>query len=178
MKQLIYLAGPIAGLTYNGAQDWRTEAAQVLDSDKVETLSPMRGKEFLTANGTLGATFDGHVLTSDKGINRRDMLDTCRSTAVLVNLGGAEKVSIGTCMELAWAFMKQIPTIVVMEPGNIHEHAMINDCITYKVSTLEDAYLLVKLLCNDSPKPSIDWEYAQELSAEETFNHQSKKLGW
>ena len=47
MKHYIYLAGPIAGQTYGGATNWRDLVSVVLNSDKVECLSPMRGKAFL-----------------------------------------------------------------------------------------------------------------------------------
>jgi len=151
MKHYIYLAGPITGLTYRGATDWRTYAAQLLDSEKIECLSPLRGKDFLLNAGVLhSGSYDG-VLTTGKAITRRDYFDCTRATAVLVNLLGTERVSIGTVMELAWCYQAEIPTIVIMEKNNLHNHVMINESSTYIVETLEEAIHTMKLLLNDFP---------------------------
>ena len=41
----VYLAGPITGLTYDGATDWRHAVAADLNSVGIKGLSPMRGKD-------------------------------------------------------------------------------------------------------------------------------------
>lgn len=148
MKHYVYLAGPIAGCTYEGATDWRDHASKALNSAEVECLSPMRGKYFL-AGRTLGQdAYDESPMTTARGINRRDFFDCTRSSCVLVNLEGAKRISIGTCMEIAWCFQARIPCIVVMEPGNPHKHMMIEDCATYIVPTLDQAMDLTKVLLN------------------------------
>jgi nucleoside 2-deoxyribosyltransferase len=156
MKEYVYLAGPITGLTFDGAQDWRNEAAKALNSDKVETLTPLRGKSHLRADGVLhngakpyskGAA---DVITSSKGITRRDMYDTTRASCVLANLSKTDKVSIGTVMELAWAYNHQIPLVLVMDKDNIHDHAMVQECATYIVPTLAEGLELTKFLLNDT----------------------------
>jgi nucleoside 2-deoxyribosyltransferase len=153
MKQFVYLAGPITGLTFDDGQSWRTEAAKALDSDKVETLTPLRGKTFLRKEGVLhnGSTSykDPNPIASSKGITRRDMNDTTRSTCLLVNLLKTEKVSIGTVMELAWAYREQIPVVLVMDEKNVHNHAMVQETATYTVPSLAEGISLVKVLCND-----------------------------
>jgi nucleoside 2-deoxyribosyltransferase len=136
-------------LTYDRAQDWRTEAAQILDSDKIETLSPLRGKNYLLGRGVLLASEYKEVMSTAKGINRRDHFDCTRADCVFVNLLNTERVSIGTVMEIAWAFDHRIPVIAVMEPTNIHNHAMVDDCVTYKVPTLEEGYELARFLFNE-----------------------------
>lgn len=149
MKHYVYLAGPIAGQTYDSATDWRDRATNYLNNDSVECLSPLRGKYFLQGAGVLGSqVYDESPLTTAKGINRRDMFDCLRSTCVLVNLSGTSMVSIGTCMEIAWCFQKQIPAVVVMEKNNVHQHVMIQDCSAYIVETLDEGLRLVKLLLN------------------------------
>ena len=64
-------------------------------------------------------------------------------------LDSGTRVSIGTVMEIAWAYERRIPIIVVMKEDNIHVHAMVNDCITYRVDTLEEGMYLAKYLFND-----------------------------
>lgn len=155
MRHYVYLAGPITGITFDGAQEWRDYAASALDSDKVETLSPLRGKEFLCTAGILtNGTYDG-ALTTGKAINRRDFFDCTRASALLVNLSGAQRVSVGTVMEIAWAYQKQIPTIVVMEKGNLHHHVMLDECSTYIVETLEEGLAILKLLFNEPYTPTL-----------------------
>lgn len=149
MKHYVYLAGPITGLTYDGAQDWREKFASKVNSDKIECLTPLRGKAYLKDAGVLhSGTYDG-ALTTGKGITRRDFFDCTRASVVLVNLKDAAKVSIGTVMEIAWAFQKQIPVVLVMEPGNVHTHIMIEEAATYTVKNLEEAEKVLKYLLND-----------------------------
>lgn len=149
MKHYVYLAGPITGLTFDGASDWREQFAKRMNSDRVECLSPLRGKEFLRGAGVLhSGTYNGS-LTTGKAITRRDFFDCTRSSVVFINLKDAKRVSIGTVMEIAWAFQKQIPTVVVMEPGNIHNHVMINESITYAVETIEEGEDILRLLLNE-----------------------------
>jgi nucleoside 2-deoxyribosyltransferase len=150
MKQYIYLAGPITGLTFKGATDWRDYATKLLNSDKVECLSPLRGKEYLADSGVLhSGTYDG-VLTTGKAITRRDYFDCTRATAVFVNLLGTERVSIGTVMELAWCYQAQIPTVVIMEKNNMHNHVLLNEACTYVVESVEEAVVTMKILLNDT----------------------------
>jgi len=150
MKHYCYLAGPITGLTYEGAVDWRDHVAALLNSDKVETLSPMRGKSYLLNERSLKAEgYSNQVMSTAKGINRRDFFDCNRADCVFVNLLGAKKVSIGTVMEIAWAYAAGIPVIAIMEPDNIHQHAMIEDCVSWKVESIPHAVEIVRFLFNE-----------------------------
>lgn len=150
MKHYVYLAGPITGLTYEGCTDWRDKVAEQLNNESVRCLSPLRGKQFLSGKGAIhSGSYDDNVISS-KGITRRDMFDTLRSTAIFVNLLGAERVSIGTCMEIAWAYQNQIPSIVLMEKDNVHrKHVMIQEASMYIADSLEEGIKLMKFLLND-----------------------------
>lgn len=149
MKHKVYLAGPIAGLNYSGAQNWRSDVAKALDSDRIETLTPMRGKQFLKELGDITKVSYDDVVANSKGVTRRDFNDTVTSSCVFVNLLGSQKVSIGTVMEIAWAFQARVPSIVIMEKGNVHEHLMIEEACHYVVDNLEAGIRLAKLLLNE-----------------------------
>jgi nucleoside 2-deoxyribosyltransferase len=151
MKNKVYLAGPIAGLTYEGAQDWRNWVARDLNSPETETVTPMRGKSFLKGEGTIGTGDYSDVIAKSKAVTRRDFNDTVTASCVFVNLLGAKKVSIGTVMEIAWAYQARVPTVLIMEKGNVHEHLMIEEACHYVVDTLEAGVRLVKLLLNEVP---------------------------
>lgn len=149
MKYLVYAAGPITGLSYDGATDWREEAALRLNSDRVEVLSPMRGKYHLKGTTELQPEGYKNPMSTNKGIMGRDHFDCCRAHVLLVNLLGATKGSLGTAMEIAWAYDRHIPVVLVMEAVNPHRHAMLLEAATYIVPTLEEAYALVKALLNE-----------------------------
>jgi nucleoside 2-deoxyribosyltransferase len=147
MKPKLYLAGPIAGLDYEGCTDWRKVVTHSL-FQKMECYSPMRGKSFLMGKGVLhGGDYPDHVLSSKKGIMGRDFNDVKRADALLVNLLNPPAVSIGTVMEIGWAYCMQKPVVMIMEKnGNIHDHLMVNECCTYRTDDLEEAIALCELL--------------------------------
>lgn len=149
---LVYLAGPITGLNYQGSTDWRKYAKDNLAEVGIHGLSPMRGKEYLAAlKGPISGTGEEYahlsVISNGRGIMTRDRYDATRCDVLLVNLLGAKQVSIGTVMEIAWADLKRIPIVVAIEPtGNPHEHLMISEAIGYRVPTLEEALHITKLV--------------------------------
>lgn len=150
----VYLAGPITGLTHTESTDWRQEAMDYLIDFGIKGLSPLRGKEYLKGIGVIDDNYDesqnklAAVMSSQRGIYWRDKFDCNRADALLINLLGAQKVSIGTVMEIAWAAANEIPAVLVIEKeGNIHEHCMIREACPYRVDNLEDAlYIITSLL--------------------------------
>jgi nucleoside 2-deoxyribosyltransferase len=146
----VYLAGPITGLDYEGATDWRYAATRLL-APEIKALSPMRGKEYLshvkefTMDGDRYSPFS--VMSSNRGIMTRDRWDATRCDVLLVNLLGAKRVSIGTVMEIAWADAVRTPIVCIMEPeGNPHEHGMILEAIGFRVPGLEEALHIIKAM--------------------------------
>lgn len=140
----VYLAGPITGLSYDGATDWREEVRVGLAPD-IQAISPMRGKDYLAGEDTIADHYET-VLSCPKGITTRDRFDVSRVDAVLVNLLGAERVSIGTVMEIAWADAMRIPVILVIEQGNPHQHSMLIECSGFVVGDLEEGIEVVNAL--------------------------------
>lgn len=147
----VYLAGPIAGLGYAAAVDWRDDVIAQLAADDIKGLSPMRAKEYLKhveRDVGFSATCEeyGHLspMSSPRGIMTRDRYDATRCDVLLVNLIGAARVSVGTVMEIAWADLCRTPIVVAMEPGNVHEHAMVNEAIGFRCGTLDEAVHIVR----------------------------------
>lgn len=149
----IYLSGPIAHLTYRQATEWRRWVAVELEEDysDVEVLDPMRDVEAdpdtvigsADANSYSIGSVDTAMLT-DRGIVTRDFQDTCRADLVIANLLDTKSVSIGTIAELAWAYDRRIPTVVITEPGNPHEHPFVREFSSYRVATVEAAIEVTK----------------------------------
>ncbi len=141
----IYLAGPIAGCTYDDAQAWRTFVANELDCFGVKCFSPLRGKEFLRDVGVITISTYNEALASDEGIVTRDRHDVRTSDLMLVNLRDAPRVSVGTPVEYGWADAFGIPVITVMEKeGSLYDHPFIRGLSGYRVETLEEGIELVK----------------------------------
>ena len=146
----VYLAGPITGLKYGEATDWRHQVIDELYMIGIKAYSPMRGKEYLAKlEGAISGTGEEYahlgVLSLPRGVMTRDRFDATRCDVLLVNLLGAKAVSIGSVMEIAWADAYRIPIVCVMEErGNPHEHMMIHEAIGYRVASLEAAVHVIK----------------------------------
>jgi len=149
-KYICYLAGPITGESFAEANDWREKVKENLDSSIVG-MSPLRGKNYLSQQDKILSSYESIALSSGKGITTRDHNDCKRSDMLLVNLLGAKMVSIGTVMEIAWAYAYGVPTVVVMEEGNIHHHVMIRESVGFVVDTLEEATHIVNAVLTPEP---------------------------
>ena len=62
-----------------------------------------------------------------------------RCDLLFVNFLNAEKPSLGSVMEIAWADALHKPIILAMESGNVHEHAMILGACGFRVESLIEA---------------------------------------
>ncbi|WP_316207369.1 nucleoside 2-deoxyribosyltransferase [Bradyrhizobium sp. SZCCHNR3118] len=141
----VYLGGPISGLNYEGATDWREHAKAYLGEFGIKALSPLREQGHLKSVGIFTdsaketARFKS-PMSMPKGLTTRDRWDAMRCDVFLVNLLGAKKVSIGTVLEFGWANAMSRPIVLAMEEeGNIHEHAMLNEITGFRVPTLDEA---------------------------------------
>lgn len=146
----IYAAGPITGLVHAEATDWRKYIRERLNPD-IQVFSPMRGKDYLSAIGKISGTGEEYrhfgPLSLPRGVTTRDRFDCTRSDLLFVNLLGADRVSIGTCFEVAWADLYRIPIILVMEgSGNPHEHMMLQEMVGFRTESLDEAISLTRMI--------------------------------
>lgn len=133
----VYLAGPITGLTYDAADDWRIYAKEQLLP--AQGFDPLRGKEYLRAHGVLEDQYlEVHPLSTAHGITSRDRNDVRTADVVLANFLGATRVSIGTMIEFGWADAFRVPVVAVMEPENVHRHAMAVEIAGWITESLDD----------------------------------------
>jgi nucleoside 2-deoxyribosyltransferase len=143
----IYLAGGISGYTYDEAQEWRDYVADQFAGTDIRCYSPLRGKEFLKKEGIISKSYDYHPLASAKGILHRDHHDCTTSDLIFVNFLRATSHSVGTAMEVGWAFDHHILTVAVMEKdAEFNTHPMVLESITYRVETLDDGILIAKAI--------------------------------
>ena len=143
---LVYLAGPIGGLSYKEAKHgWRQVAHGKLHFGYGHTsLSPMRDKSYLADYTSLPCSgIDGVPQYSNKALVTRDRNDVRRCDAVLMCLVGAKTVSRGTMVELGWADAFGKPVVVVMEDGNVHDHGFVRELAGWVVPTVEEAVMII-----------------------------------
>lgn len=138
----VYLSGPISGCSYAGCTDWREFAKLELAKGGIRGWSPMRGKEYLAHLKSISSDGNDYAhlgpLSLPAGVTARDRFDTQRCDVMLANLLGADRVSIGTMIEVGWADAARRPIIICMETkGNPHEHMILNTVAGYRVETLE-----------------------------------------
>ncbi len=114
----IYFAGPITGLTYEDAADWREAWAPRFEALGHTIASPLRGKESLRGKGVLSGVFD-----EGKAAVHRDLWDIDRSDIVLTNLEGAEIPSVGTIAEIGYAYARGKFILTVMSDPEAAELA-------------------------------------------------------
>jgi nucleoside 2-deoxyribosyltransferase len=152
MRKSVYLAGPITGLTYGQADEWRGYARGVLDGWCIDGFSPMRAQgEDLSNMGVLQdvapEAYDGagNPMLTEKAVFGRDHWDVKTCDLVLVNMLNAQEKSGGTFFEIAWAFAYHKPIVLVMEPnGNPNDHTFVRQSATFRVEDLDVGLAVVR----------------------------------
>jgi nucleoside 2-deoxyribosyltransferase len=137
-KKVLFLAGPLTGVSYSDALDWRKYVESRLPPDVI-AFSALRGKPHVTRERVLKDAYPEHLLSTPQGTITRDRNDVSRCDALFVNFLNSDKVSIGTIMEMAWADARRIPIILVMEASNIHDHAFVRQVAGFITNNLDEA---------------------------------------
>jgi nucleoside 2-deoxyribosyltransferase len=140
----VYLCGQITGARFLDAKfGWREIVYEALTPYGITCFSPLRhlnidevSEDDTASMSPMGA--ETGVLSTPRGLTERDRFDTFRSDIVFCNLVDIEKISVGSMIELGWADAKRIPVLLCMEPGNLHEHAMVQALASWIVPTLEE----------------------------------------
>lgn len=162
----VYLAGPITGLTYAGATDWRVGFTKDLRALGHVGVSPMRGKEYLrdvykdeilskgTATGyyqgsaaeaedALQKAYEQFPMSGEQGIYGRDTFDVKHCECTLANLAGAALPSFGTVMELQRAYDHDRYALLVLKDGDLHDHPFVRRAASIIVPDLKTALQVI-----------------------------------
>jgi hypothetical protein len=137
-KKALFLAGPLTGVSYGNALDWRKYVESRLP-DGVIAFSALRGKGHVTKELVLKDTYPEHLLSTPQGTITRDRYDVSRCDALFVNFLNSDRVSIGTIMEMAWADAWRIPIILAMEERNVHDHGFVRQVAGFITRDLDEA---------------------------------------
>jgi len=148
VNKCLYLAGPMSDLTWDEANAWRDHVTVELAKTGVDVRSPLRNKELGSKDTFQKMGNPEKPNLTPRSILLQDYHDVDCSSALLVNFLGSESVSIGTVSEIARAYTRGIPVVVVMEPDNIHYHAFIDAQATAIFPTLDEGIVFTKRLFN------------------------------
>lgn len=124
MRETVYLAGKMAGLTLDQMNSWRSCAEQALRPHGFIPLNPVSTK--------LGED------PSDREIVDSNKFQILKSTVVLVELDNVQ-VSIGTIGEIVFAREHRKPVIAWGSAHNIIDHPWVKEHTTVHFYELTDA---------------------------------------
>lgn len=147
MKGVVYLAGPIGGMTWEEASRWRTQVSSVLSP--LTCLSPLRdhadgrslrNSHHVTDGGRDSPEGQASAIPFEE-LFLRDHDDCCfQAQFVFFNYLGAKKPSFGTNSELAWCHALQIPRVVVIEDeGNPNQNPFLELQFQNRFNNIADA---------------------------------------
>lgn len=139
----IYLAGPMTGLTWDQANEWRLKVAAELKPHGIECYSPMRWDHRLNSNCIDYAHDIPEIL-------RRDFYDVMQSDLIYADFTvcSSDIVSFGTVSEVAWGYALRKPTVMVAPKSSIYHHPWMLEMADYVRHTMEDGINTVRILLN------------------------------
>jgi nucleoside 2-deoxyribosyltransferase len=148
MKPLVYLCGPMSGLTLQEAREWRDYATSFLRTYGIETLDPCRHSvDDARVMDNWGV--EGNPMLTGKALVTMDRADVRRCDLLLCNFLLAKKPGIGSLMELAWADLLGKPIVLVMEErGNFNDHAFVREICGIQFTEFQSALDAVALQLN------------------------------
>ena len=139
----IYLARPISGESFDDVVGYYTALSNELSSIGYDVLYPMVGKGELRTEIKFKSEGYGNPESTNHAIVARDNWMVSMADLVFIDLVGASRVSIGCMCELAWAYQQRKHIVLVLEDGNIHDHAFVLEqaSIVYREYKQAMAYL-------------------------------------
>ena len=141
----VYLAHPITGLKSEDVFNYYDAISDELGEHHT-ILSPMTGKDYLRNETVMQKSYEEHPISRGHAIFERDMWMVSTADIVLCDFTGAKSVSIGCCMEMAWAAKLGKHSVIVMEDGNPHDHRFMREAADIVFTTMDDALTYIKQL--------------------------------
>lgn len=146
----VYLSGPITGQNYQEARyGWRKYVAERL-SPGIKALSPMRHEGHLAeVFGSLEKEYPEHFFSQPRVLVEKDRLDIERSDIILVNLLEANRVSIGTMVEIGIAVALGKKIVLCVHRGSMHDHPFVIETASLVLDKLDDAIYAINSLLSE-----------------------------
>lgn len=121
----VYLAHPISGLGYDEVVDYFISTKKKLEELGYTVMHPMTAKDALRNEKKFVANGYENPESTNHAIIERDRWMVSRADIVYCNFLGAQAISIGCVMELAWAELQHKLVVIAMEKDNPHRHAFV-----------------------------------------------------
>jgi len=141
-KPTVYLAGPMVGLSFKDASQWRNTVTRKLKS-KWNILSPLTALDQKSKFPfkTLSQTDTDHrpIKHVPSAFVTVDEFFVDKCDFVLANFIGSTRVSIGTVWELGYAWGQGKKIVSIIEPESIHDHPFLRRRSHLFVPTLAEA---------------------------------------
>ena len=112
MPKKVYLAGPIEGCSDDEITLWRKESKKWF-IEGVKAISPM----------VIDSKFTSEIIT-------QNFYDVSKCDVILAYLPKCisdRRCSYGTICEIAWAYAKQKPVVIVSDDPYVHSHPVIRE---------------------------------------------------
>ena len=155
MNLTIYCIGSISGLSYKQAVDNFVKREKELIKYGFDVLIPLLDFENLRNEIELKAHgYDDKPLSTNRAIVGRDRWLVKQADIIFADfslLDNTEdntiknRISIGSCFEMAWGFDTGKHVVTVMGKNNVHQHSFILSCSDVVFETLDDAYKYFRL---------------------------------
>jgi nucleoside 2-deoxyribosyltransferase len=139
-RRMVYLCGPITGLTAEEAGLWRRVASDGFAAYGIGTFDPMSVEEHKIDGVISGEAVYDHMgpLMTGGGIYYRDKAWVHASDLVLANFQGAQRVSIGSVKELGWAEAWNKPVVII--PDSVyHKHLFMQRGVVAECKDIDEA---------------------------------------
>jgi nucleoside 2-deoxyribosyltransferase len=149
----VYLAGPISGLTYTQATEWREWAKTMLAEYGMEGLSPFdQHNAPVDKDQPLDAWFEEQIGMDTLSVVQGDLNMVDKSTVLLMNLSDANRASLGSMAELGYAYAKGKYIVTVSDEVH-HNHPFVTHLSHTIVPTLPHAFRALQRLSDTFVAP-------------------------
>lgn len=135
----VYLAGPITGCDNSEANDWRHAAIVALKPYGIAGISPLRCEPL--HGERYDYTHPDPRFGTAKAIASKNFLDVQMCDMTLCYFSSAlneRRLSVGTVLELGWAYALRKPTIVVTDMQRMADHPVVQASAGWIVETIQE----------------------------------------
>ena len=167
-RPTVYLAGPIMNQTEAAANNWRRQASARLTRGGIRAVSPLRC-EPPGVDGTYTVGYPDPKFGTARAIGSKNLFDVRNCDIILAyfpvtvdpNLSemlspdaeddgkkrfvdGRAPFSLGTVLEVGWAYALNKPAVIASEDVRLIEHPVFKACAGWIVPTLHDGLEVVE----------------------------------
>lgn len=170
----VYLAGPITGKSKEAIREDFLGRKDALEAMGYQVILPFMDMDLLR-NENLPA-HSMKTLLEDPVIVSRDKWFVSQADIMWANFLWAGRVSIGTIMEMAWAFQAGKHIVVTMEDANPHNHAFVKQSTSIILKDIEATLDYFDLLSRSIGMEQISTQMLLDVSSVQDSREMKKGI--